>query len=224
MEISEEQEDKIYQLLDNLASDLVSDRKYNHVLKELFSKTSGEWFTVSELNLVNESFEKLISLFDRYEIPKNDAEILIGGNCDDTIGYFIEPTVILTSNPTFKTMKEEIFGPVVTAYVYKDDAYEEILQLCDTTSPYGLTGAILAEDTNIILNSLEKLKYTAGNFYVNDKPTGAVVGQQPFGGSRASGTNDKSGTYINLLKWTSPRAIKVNFVSPIDYRYPFMTE
>lgn len=169
------------------------------------------------------AFDKIKSYID-YAKNSKDAEILIGGNCDDTIGYFIEPTVILTSNPTFKTMKEEIFGPVVTAYVYKDDAYEEILQLCDTTSPYGLTGAILAEDTNIILNSLEKLKYTAGNFYVNDKPTGAVVGQQPFGGSRASGTNDKSGTYINLLKWTSPRAIKVNFVSPIDYRYPFMTE
>jgi len=169
------------------------------------------------------AFDKIKSYID-YTKNSNDAEILIGGNCDDTIGYFIEPTVILTSNPTFKTMREEIFGPVLTIYVYKDDAYEDMLQLCDNTSIYGLTGAIFAEDTNIILNSLQKLKYTAGNFYVNDKPTGAVVGQQPFGGSRASGTNDKSGTYINLLKWTSPRALKVNFVPPINYRYPFMIE
>jgi 1-pyrroline-5-carboxylate dehydrogenase len=169
------------------------------------------------------AFDKIKSYID-YAKNSNEAEILIGGNCNETTGYFIDPTVILTTNPEFKTIKEEIFGPVVTAYVYKDEAYEEMLELCDHASPYGLTGAIFAEDTTIILKTLQKLKYTAGNFYINDKPTGAIVGQQPFGGSRASGTNDKSGTFINLLKWTSPRAIKVNLVSPLNYRYPFMTE
>jgi len=170
-----------------------------------------------------EAFDKIKSYID-YARNSNEAEILAGGNCNDSTGYFIEPTVILTSNPTFKTMKEEIFGPVVTIYIYNDDEYERMLELCDTTSPYGLTGAIFAEDTSFIMKSLQKLNYAAGNIYINDKPTGAVVGQQPFGGSRASGTNDKSGTFINLLKWTSPRAIKVNFVPPTDYRYPFMAE
>ena len=170
-----------------------------------------------------EAFNKIKSYID-YAENSNEAEILVGGNCNDSIGYFIEPTIILTSNPTFKTMKEEIFGPVVTIYVYNDAEYENMLQLCDTTSTYALTGAIFAEDASFIMEALQKLNYSAGNIYINDKPTGAIVGQQPFGGSRASGTNDKSGTFINLLKWTSPRAIKVNFVPPTDYRYTFMTE
>ena len=137
-------------------------------------------------------------------------------------GYFIEPTVILTSNPHFVTMEEEIFAPVLTIYVYEDDEYEKMLEVCDNTSNYALTGAIFANDRKAISTALDKLGYSAGNFYINDKPTGAVVGQQPFGGSRSSGTNDKSGSQLNLIRWTNPRTIKENFVPPTSYRYPFM--
>lgn len=151
-----------------------------------------------------------------------DAEIIIGGIADDSEGYFIEPTIILTSNPHFKTMEEEIFGPVLTIYVYEDQDYEKTLHLCDETSPYALTGAVFAKDRQAISLASAILQHAAGNFYINDKPTGAVVGQQPFGGSRASGTNDKAGSMINLLRWVSPRTIKENFVPPRDYRYPFM--
>lgn len=153
-----------------------------------------------------------------------DAEIIAGGIADDSKGYFIEPTIIVTSNPHFKTMEEEIFGPVLTIYVYADRDYEKTLQLCDETSPYALTGAVFAYDRQAISLASEMLRHAAGNFYINDKPTGAVVGQQPFGGSRASGTNDKAGSMINLLRWVSPRTIKENFVPPKDYRYPFMEE
>ncbi len=151
-----------------------------------------------------------------------DAKILCGGGCDDSTGYFIEPTVILADKPDFLTMVEEIFGPVMTIYLYDDNAYEETLDLCDQTSAYALTGAIFSQDRAAIVTAREKLVNAAGNFYINDKPTGAVVGQQPFGGARASGTNDKAGSALNLIRWLSPRLIKETFVSPKDYRYPFM--
>ena len=151
-----------------------------------------------------------------------EAEIIYGGNSDRETGYFIEPTVAVTTNPGFRTMKEEVFGPVLTLYLYDDDAYAEALQLCDETSPYGLTGAVFARDREAVVQAESALLYAAGNFYINDKPTGAVVGQQPFGGSRASGTNDKAGSPLNLIRWTSPRTIKENYIPPTDYRYPFM--
>ncbi|RRD77455.1 L-glutamate gamma-semialdehyde dehydrogenase [Tannerella forsythia] len=153
-----------------------------------------------------------------------DAEILFGGKGDKSVGYFVEPTVILTTNPAFKTMTEEIFGPVITIYVYEDHAYEETLELCDRTSPYGLTGSIFSRDRYAIDKAFHKLRYAAGNFYINDKPTGAVIAQQPFGGSRASGTNDKAGGPLNLIRWTNPRCIKETFVPPVTYGYPFLGE
>jgi len=153
-----------------------------------------------------------------------DARILAGGGCDDSEGFFVQPTLIETTNPKFKTMEEEIFGPVMTVYVYEDGKFEETLKLCDETSPYALTGAIFAQDRAAVLKAEDALRNAAGNFYINDKPTGAVVGQQPFGGARASGTNDKAGSIINMMRWTSPRAVKENFTPPHDYRYPFMLE
>jgi len=149
-------------------------------------------------------------------------EVLIGGGWDDSVGYFIQPTVVQTTDPKSKLMQEEIFGPVITVYVYPDQEYEETLQLCDQTSPYALTGAIFGRDRKAVVKAMTMLRQAAGNFYVNDKPTGAVVGQQPFGGSRASGTNDKAGSVVNLLRWVSPRAIKENLLPPTDWRYPFM--
>jgi 1-pyrroline-5-carboxylate dehydrogenase len=151
-----------------------------------------------------------------------DAEVLIGGKCDDSGGYYIEPTVIVAKRPDFKTMVEEIFGPVLTIYVYPADEYEQTLELCDRTSPYALTGAIFARDRQAIVRATEALADAAGNFYINDKPTGAVVGQQPFGGARASGTNDKAGSVLNLIRWVSPRTIKETFVPPTRCGYPFM--
>ncbi len=153
-----------------------------------------------------------------------DAEVLAGGQCDDSIGYFIRPTLVLAAKPDFKLMKEEIFGPVLTVYVYADQDYEKTLELCDRTSPYALTGAVFARDRDAIHLAMDKLRHAAGNFYINDKPTGAVVNQQPFGGARASGTNDKAGSVLNLMRWVSARAIKETFVPPQDYRYPFMGE
>ena len=150
------------------------------------------------------------------------TEVLVGGGVDDSVGYFVEPTVIVTRDPGFRLLRDELFGPVVTAYVYPEGAYEETLDLVDRTAPYGLTGAVFAEDRSAIVTAHEKLRYAAGNFYVNDKPTGAVVGQQPFGGSRASGTNDKAGSMWNLIRWVSPRTVKETFIPPTDYRYPFM--
>ncbi|WP_116124749.1 L-glutamate gamma-semialdehyde dehydrogenase [Lewinella sp. IMCC34183] len=155
----------------------------------------------------------------------NDAvEVIAGGNCDKSEGFFVEPTVLLSSDPRSTTMVEEIFGPVLTVYVYEDDQWEETLELVDSTSPYALTGAVFATDRTVIESASKALRNAAGNFYVNDKPTGAVVGQQPFGGARASGTNDKAGSAINLQRWISPRLIKENFVPPVDYRYPFLGE
>jgi 1-pyrroline-5-carboxylate dehydrogenase len=150
------------------------------------------------------------------------ASIVAGGGYDDSDGWFVQPTVIETSDPDFRTMKEELFGPVVTAFVYDDSRYEDTLDLVDQGTSYGLTGAVFARDLHAVETARERLRYAAGNFYVNDKPTGAVVGQQPFGGARASGTNDKAGSMWNLIRWVSPRAIKETFVPPRNYRYPFL--
>ncbi|HVU78433.1 MAG TPA: L-glutamate gamma-semialdehyde dehydrogenase, partial [Gaiellaceae bacterium] len=153
-----------------------------------------------------------------------DADIVVGGGYDDSQGFFVEPTVIETRDPDFRTMREELFGPVVTTYVYDEAKWDDTLQLIDRTAPYGLTGAVFSEDRAAIDDAQQKLRYAAGNFYVNDKPTGAVVGQQPFGGARASGTNDKAGSMWNLIRWVSPRSIKETFIPPRDYRYPFMDD
>ncbi|MCC8199431.1 MAG: L-glutamate gamma-semialdehyde dehydrogenase [Tannerellaceae bacterium] len=169
------------------------------------------------------SFDNIMN-YIHYAKQDPDTEILFGGNGDKSVGYFIEPTVIQTKNPTSKTMVEEIFGPVITIYVYEDQAYEETLEVCDSTSIYGLTGSIFANDRYAIEVAMNTLRYAAGNFYINDKPTGAVVGQQPFGGSRASGTNDKAGGPLNLIRWTNPRSIKETLVPPTDYTYPFLGE
>jgi 1-pyrroline-5-carboxylate dehydrogenase len=151
-----------------------------------------------------------------------DTQVLVGGGYDDSEGYFVQPTVIETRDPDFRLLRDELFGPVVTAYVYPEREYEQTLELVDRTAPYGLTGAVFARDRSAIELAEEKLQYAAGNFYVNDKPTGAVVGQQPFGGARASGTNDKAGSMWNLIRWVSPRTVKETFVPPRDYRYPYM--
>jgi 1-pyrroline-5-carboxylate dehydrogenase len=169
------------------------------------------------------AFEK-IKVTIAYAENHPDARILAGGTCDDTVGYFIEPTLIQAEKPDFKTMTEEIFGPVLTVFVYPDDAYEATLELCDRTSIYGLTGAVFARDRQAIATARRILVNAAGNFYINDKPTGAVVGQQPFGGARASGTNDKAGSMLNLYRWLSPRTIKENFNPPVNYRYPLMAQ
>jgi 1-pyrroline-5-carboxylate dehydrogenase len=150
------------------------------------------------------------------------AEIVVGGGTDDSEGWFVEPTVIRTEDPRFRLLRDELFGPVVTAYVYPDSQWEETLALVDSTTPYGLTGAVYARDRGAVQSAHRALRYAAGNFYVNDKPTGAVVGQQPFGGARASGTNDKAGSMWNLIRWLSPRTIKETFVPPADYRYPYV--
>ena len=167
------------------------------------------------------SFDDIMSYIDHAD-KSDEAEILAGGKGDKTKGYFVEPTVIKTTNPYFKTMQEEIFGPVLTVYVYPDDEYEKCLELCDKTSPYGLTGALWSRDRAALNKGMKKLRHTAGNFYINDKPTASIVSQQPFGGARGSGTNDKAGSFMNLMRWTSARAIKETFVPPEDYRYPFM--
>ena len=155
---------------------------------------------------------------------KRNAKILGGGGCDDSTGWFVEPTLIQTENPGYRLLCEEIFGPVLTAYVYDDAKWSETLRIVDETSPYALTGAVFAQDRNAVHEAHTALRNAAGNFYVNDKPTGAVVGQQPFGGARASGTNDKAGSKLNLLRWVSARTVKETFVPPTDYRYPFMAE
>jgi 1-pyrroline-5-carboxylate dehydrogenase len=152
------------------------------------------------------------------------TNVLVGGGTDDSEGYFVEPTVIETEDPNFRLLRDELFGPLVTAYVYPENEYEQALELVDSTAPYALTGSVFAEEREAVVEAGEALRYTAGNFYVNDKPTGAVVGQQPFGGARASGTNDKAGSMWNLIRWVSPRTIKETFMPPKDYRYPFMRD
>jgi len=167
------------------------------------------------------SFDKIASFID-YVKTRDDAKIVAGGNYDKSVGYFVEPTVVVTTNPTFRTLCEEIFGPFITLFVYDENDFEGALETLDKTSEYALTGAIFSQDRYAIGQATKALEGAAGNFYINDKPTGAVVGQQPFGGARGSGTNDKAGSYLNLVRWVSPRTIKETFVSPTDYRYPFL--
>jgi 1-pyrroline-5-carboxylate dehydrogenase len=194
------------------------------VLKQLAEMKMGDPCDFG--NFMNAVIDK--SAFDTIkeyiDFAKNnsDAKVIAGGHCDDSKGYFISATLIETTNPKFKTMQEEIFGPVMTVYVYEDADFEKTLKLCDETSQYALTGAIFSTDRNVIKIAEGVLRNAAGNFYINDKPTGAVVGQQPFGGARASGTNDKAGALHNMIRWTSPRAIKENLVPPSDFKYPFM--
>ncbi|MCD6499421.1 MAG: L-glutamate gamma-semialdehyde dehydrogenase [Deltaproteobacteria bacterium] len=169
------------------------------------------------------AFNTITSYIDHAK-QASDAEVVLGGEYDDSEGYFVKPTVIQAKDPKYRSMQEEIFGPVLTVYVYEDADYEKALDLCNETSPYALTGAIFARERKAIHLATSKLRDAAGNFYINDKPTGAVVGQQPFGGARASGTNDKAGSFLNLIRWISPRTIKETFVPATDFRYPFMAE
>jgi 1-pyrroline-5-carboxylate dehydrogenase len=169
------------------------------------------------------AFDSIVSYID-YAKESDDAEIISGGTYDDSKGYFIQPTTILTTDPHFKTMEEEIFGPVLTIYLYDPTDWDSIIDLVDSTSPYALTGCIMGQDKEALDEAKDRLTHSAGNFYINDKPTGAVVGQQPFGGSRASGTNDKAGSELNLLRWLSLRTVKETFETPTDYRYPFLQE
>ncbi len=197
-----------------------------YLLEDLKSMKMGnpEDFTNFFNAVIDErAFDKISSYISNAKKDK-DVEVIAGGNFDKKEGYFIEPTVIVANDPKYVTMCEEIFGPVLTIYVYDGKKWEQTLDLLDSTSPYALTGAVFAQDRQAVIAATERLRNAAGNFYINDKPTGAVVGQQPFGGARASGTNDKAGSVWNLLRWVSPRAIKENFLTPTDYRYPFMSE
>ena len=169
------------------------------------------------------SFNKIKSYIDKAK-RSSKVKVIAGGNCDKSIGYFIEPTVIETTDPKYVTMCEEIFGPVLTMYVYPERKFSETLELLDQTSPYALTGSIISQDRAAIVEATKTLRNAAGNFYINDKPTGAVVGQQPFGGGRASGTNDKAGFMLNLYRWLSVRTVKETFDAPKDYKYPFLQE
>lgn len=190
---------------------------------ETFKMGVAEDFTNFINAVIDEkAFDKISGYID--QAKADGQKIIAGGNYDKSKGYFIQPTIILANKPDYTTMCEEIFGPVLTIYVYDENKWEETLDLVDRTSPYALTGAIFSQDRYAIEYSMKKLENCAGNFYINDKPTGAVVGQQPFGGARGSGTNDKAGSMINLLRWVSPRTIKENFVPPTDYRYPFLAE
>ncbi len=167
------------------------------------------------------AFDNIMSYIDKAK-SASKVSILAGGKGDKSTGYFIEPTLIITGDPHFLTMKDEIFGPVMTIYIYEDDQFEEALRLCDETSPYGLTGSIFSRDKYAMIKACRALRYAAGNFYINDKPTGAMVGQQPFGGARGSGTNDKAGSHLNLIRWVSPRTIKETLIPSIDFKYPYM--
>jgi 1-pyrroline-5-carboxylate dehydrogenase len=196
----------------------------NHLMMMLSeTKTGGEMdFTNAVNSVIDEtSFDRIMSYIDIAR-SSSEAEIIAGGKGDKSKGYFIEPTVIVVSNPHFITMEEEIFGPVMTIFVYDDDKYTETLKICDETSPYALTGSVFSNDKYAMIHACRTLRYSAGNFYINDKPTGAMVGQQPFGGARASGTNDKAGSHLNLTRWVSPRTIKETLIPAIDFRYTFM--
>jgi 1-pyrroline-5-carboxylate dehydrogenase len=198
----------------------------SYLLEDLKSMKMGnpENFTHFINAVIDEkSFDKLKSYIDD-AANASDAKIIAGGKCDKSVGYFIEPTIILTTNPDYVTLCEELFGPVLTIYVYEDAEYNQILHKVDQTSDYALTGAVFAKEREVIVHSTHVLRNAAGNFYINDKPTGAVVDQQPFGGARASGTNDKAGSVLNLIRWVSPRTIKENFDPPLNYEYPFMME
>ena len=197
-----------------------------NLLKEMATITMGDPSDFS--NFVNavidkNSFDSIKGFIDDAS-NSEDAKIIFGGTCDDSVGYFIEPTIILTTNPKFRTMCEEIFGPVLTVFLYDPSQWKETLEVVDSTSPYALTGCVMADDKDAVAEASSVLRHAAGNFYINDKPTGAVVGQQPFGGSRASGTNDKAGSMFNLARWVSQRTVKENLDPPTDYRYPFLEE
>jgi 1-pyrroline-5-carboxylate dehydrogenase len=204
----------------------VWDATKDHLLRMLSEMKMGD--VTNYNNFINavideSSFNKINSYIEKAR-TSGDAEILAGGNSDMSKGYFVDPTLILVRDPHFITMEEEIFGPVMTIFVYHDDKFDETLKLCDETSPYALTGAIFSRDKYAAIQACRTLRYSAGNFYFNDKPTGAMVGQQPFGGSRASGTNDKAGSHLNLLRWVSPRTIKETLIPATDFRYPYMEE
>jgi len=208
----------------------VPDSKWPEV-KDLLLNTIGE-LKMGDIGdfknfmgaVIDKNSFNTISEYIEYAKNSPEMDIITGGDCDDSVGYFIEPTVVVSKEPKSKLMVEEIFGPVLTIYVYPEAEYEQTLDICDQTSPYALTGAIFALDRKAIVKAMDTLRHAAGNFYVNDKPTGAVVAQQPFGGTRASGTNDKAGSWLNLERWVSPRAIKETFLPPRDFRYPYMAE
>tara|TARA_Y100000389_G_scaffold204470_1_gene257219 strand:+ start:489 stop:2117 length:1629 start_codon:yes stop_codon:yes gene_type:complete len=202
-------------LADKIIENLISDLK----TIKMGSPENFENFITSVIH--KGAFDRLANTIKQVQ-KDNEAEIIYGGNFDDSIGYFIQPTVIRTSNPKYNTMTTELFGPLVTLYVYQDDEWSKTLELVDSTSEYALTGAVYSQDRYALEEALNALENSAGNFYINDKPTGAVVGQQPFGGARGSGTNDKAGSAANLLRWVSPRLIKETFVPANDYRYPFL--
>ena len=193
-------------------------------LKTMKMGTTEDFTNFINAVIDEKSFDKLEGYIKATRKKDSNAKIIAGGKCDKSKGYFIEPTVIETTDPFYVTMCEELFGPVLTLYVYDENKFEEILKLVDTTSPYALTGAIIAQDRYAVELATDRLRNSAGNFYINDKPTGAVVGQQPFGGARASGTNDKAGSMLNLYRWLSARTIKETFTPVTDYRYPFMLE
>ena len=200
------------------------DETRKHILRMISEIKTGDVtdFKNSVNAVIDEpSFDKIMSYINKVK-SNGESKIIAGGNGDKSKGYFIDPTVIVTENPHYFTMEEEIFGPVMTIYIYNDDRFEETLSLCDETSPYGLTGAIFSNDKYAMIKACRILRYAAGNFYINDKPTGAMVGQQPFGGARASGTNDKAGSHLNLLRWVSPRTIKETLLPATDFKYPFM--
>jgi 1-pyrroline-5-carboxylate dehydrogenase len=202
------------------------DEVFNEIKCDMKSMKMGSVEDMSNfMNAVIDeaSFDKLSTYIDRAKHDK-EVEIIHGGNYDKSQGYFIEPTIILTKDPHYVTMEEELFGPILTIYVYDHNKFEETIELVDNTSIYALTGAIFSKDRYIIEHVMKKLEHAAGNFYINDKPTGAVVNQQPFGGARGSGTNDKAGSRLNLLRWVSPRTIKECFVPPETYKYPFLDE
>jgi len=195
-----------------------------HILRMISEMKMGD---VTDFNnfvnaVIDEPAYKRIMSYIEKAKGSPDVEIIAGGNGNRSKGWFVEPTIIVTGDPHFLTMEEEIFGPVMTMYIYDDDKYDETLKLCDETSPYGLTGSIFSRDKYAMIRACRALRYSAGNFYINDKPTGAMVGQQPFGGARASGTNDKAGSHLNLLRWVNPRTIKETLIPATDFRYPYM--
>jgi 1-pyrroline-5-carboxylate dehydrogenase len=198
----------------------------DRVVEELKTVKMGDVTDFSNFMgaVIDEAAFTSISEYIEFARKSEDARIICGGEYDKTAGYFIKPTVVEVKNPRHKLMEEEVFGPVLTVYIYPSSEFTKALQLCDTTSPYGLTGSIMATDRKAVVEALTALRHAAGNFYINDKPTGAVVSQQPFGGARGSGTNDKAGSFLNLLRWTSARAVKENLNPPKNYRYPFLAE
>ncbi|HBE42290.1 MAG TPA: hypothetical protein DDW27_13990 [Bacteroidales bacterium] len=195
-----------------------------HILRMISEIRTGD---VTDLNnfmnaVIDEpAFDRIMSYIDKAK-ESPDVKIMAGGRGNKSKGYFIEPTILITKDPHHILMEEEIFGPVITMFIYDDDKFDETLKLCDETSPYGLTGSVFCRDKYAMIKACRVLRYSAGNFYINDKPTGAMVGQQPFGGSRASGTNDKAGSHLNLLRWVSPRTIKETLIPATDFRYPYM--